>query len=97
MNDITKEVKKGLLEDIISELDKTDLYIDNVLDLSSAYQRVSSIHNNADVEEILLINEVCLKLLTAFKNKHPEQVSFLSKAYQRILTVHKNNIYQGDK
>ena len=49
MNDITKEVKKSLLEGIISEFDKTDLYIDNVLDLSSAYQRVSSIHNNADV------------------------------------------------
>jgi len=97
MNDITKEVKKDILEGIISELDKTDLYIDNVLDLSSAYQRVSSIHNNADVEENLLINEVCLKLLTAFKNKHPEQVGFLSKAYQRILTVHQNNIYQGDK
>ena len=97
MTDITKEVKKGLLEDIISKLDKTELNIDNILDLSCAYQRIASIHNNADAEENLLVNKVCLKLLTAIKNKHPEQVSFLSKAYQRILTTHQNNFYQGDK
>lgn len=97
MSNITKEVKKGLLEDILLQLNATELNTDNILSLSSAYQRIASTHNNADVEENLLVGKVGLNLLVAIKDKQHNQVDDLSKAYQRILTTHHNNSYQGDK
>lgn len=83
--ELTLEVSKGLLEDILANMSSDN--IDNVMILSSTYQRVKSIDGKLDVEESKLIEKVINELLGYIKVSSPEQGELLSRALQRVASV----------
>lgn len=83
--ELTLEVSKGLLEDILANMSSDN--IDNVMILSSTYQRVKSIDGKLDIEEKELIEKVINELLGYIKVGSPEQGELLSRALQRVASV----------
>lgn len=86
--ELTLEVSKGLLEDILAEVLLENF--DNIVTLSSTYQRVKSIDGKLDIEEKELIEKVINEFLGYIKVSSPEQGELLSRALQRVASV---NLY----